>query len=73
MTREEHLQWCKDRAIEEMDFTHDPKQGIISMLSDIRKHPETDSPALAQLAIGLMQLGKLSTRQQVIEFIEGFN
>ncbi len=73
MTREEHLAWCKKRAIEEMDYGHDPKQGVISMISDLRKHPETAWHAGIQLAVGFMMMGKLTQRQEVIDFINGFN
>ncbi len=72
MTREEHLKWCKERAIKEMDYTHDPKQGIISMMSDLRKHPETDNPALSALCVMMLAAGKLESRQEVIDFIDGF-
>ena len=71
MTREEHLKWCKDRAIAEMDFTKDPKQAVVSMMSDIRKHPETASDALMMLCT--VQLMRPMTRQQAVEFINGFN
>lgn len=73
MTRAEHLAWCKQRAIQEMEFSHDPKQGVISMLSDLRKHPETATHAGAELGTMLMLGGHLRTEQDVREFIEGFN
>lgn len=73
MTRQEHLAWCKKRAIEEMDYSGNPHDAIISMLSDIRKHPETASSTLSMLAMGMMAAGKLNTRQEVIDFINGFN
>jgi hypothetical protein len=72
-TREEHIEWCKKRAIIEMDFTGEPSQGIISMMSDLRKHPETENHSGIQLATGLMMMGQLKTRQEVINFINGFN
>jgi hypothetical protein len=71
MTRIEHLKWCKQRAIEEMDYYHDPQKGLISMMSDLRKHPETDSEALISLC--MMQLRLKLTRQEVIKFLDGFN
>lgn len=73
MTREEHLKWCKERAILEMDFHKDPSKGIISMMSDIRKHPETNNEVLQSLCgIQLLTRPKMS-RQEVIDFINGFN
>lgn len=72
MTREEHIAWCKERAIQEMDFYKDPKQAVISMMSDLNKHPETSGTALQALCT--MQLMKTNlTRQEVIKFIDGFN
>lgn len=73
MTREEHLKLCKERAIAEMDYYKDPSKGIVSMMSDIRKHPETASETL--MALCAMQLLKnpKPSRQQVIDFIDGFN
>lgn len=72
MTRAEHIAWCKRRAIEEMEFSHDPKQGVISMMSDIRKHPETNSETLKALCLATL-LSRPCTEQIVREFIEGFN
>ena len=52
MTRQEHLKWCKRRAIAEYDFymKNDPKSalrnGITSIMSDISKHSETQSDSL---------------------------
>ena len=71
LTKAEHLQWCKDRAIEEMDFYNDPVKGIISLMSDLSKHPETSSITYQALCMGQMLDGNL-TRQRVIDFIDGF-
>lgn len=73
MTREEHLKWCKERAIQEMDYYKDPSKGIISMMSDLRKHPETNSEVLISLCgMQLMTKPRMS-RQEAINFINGFN
>lgn len=72
MTREEHIEWAKKRAIEEMDFYNDPSKGIISMMSDLTRHPETYSQALMSLcALQLLMKPKM-TKQEVIDFINGF-
>ena len=73
MTREEHLKWCKDRAIQEMDFYKDPSKGIISMMSDLRKHPETNSEALTSLCGMQLMTNPRMSRQEAINFINGFN
>lgn len=71
-TREEHIAWCKQRAIQEMDYSKDPKQGIVSMMSDLHKHPETNSESLKLLCMMQLMLPSL-TRQSVINFLNGFN
>lgn len=73
MTRQEHLKWCKERAITEMDYTGKPSSGIISLCSDLRKHPETNSEALIGLSMGQLLINPRMTRQQVIDYIDGFN
>jgi len=73
MTRQEHIQWCKNRAIEEINFyPNDPKQGIISMMSDLGKHPETNKESLKALCLFQLSSGR-NNKQDVIKFINGFN
>ena len=51
MNRDEHLAWCKGRALEYLD-QHDVKNAIASMMSDMKEHPETPVPdAIATLGI----------------------
>ena len=71
-TREEHLKWCVERAITEMDFYNEPVKGLISMASDLRKHPDTNSESMVQLCIIHAAVNPRITRQGVIKFIEGF-
>ena len=71
MDRAEHLQWCKDRAIEYLPG--DPQQAFASMTSDLRKHEETDNPTLALLGASLLLGGQMETPEQVRKWIEGFN
>ena len=72
MTRAEHLQWCKDRALEYINM-NDVTQAFTSMASDLRKHPETANHAGIQLGMGLMIIGKLNSQHEMRKFIEGFN
>jgi len=71
MTREEHLQWCKDRALQ---YVQDRKlsEAVASMMSDLNKHPETaiSNPFLTQL--GMMEVMNGNTAG-VRRWIEGFN
>lgn len=71
-TREEHLAWCKQRALEYID-RGEINEGLTSMMSDMSKHQETASPALDQLTVGLMMVGALSTREEARRHINGFN
>ncbi len=73
MTRREHLDWCIERAIQEMDYTKKPSSGLVSMASDLRKHPETNSEALISLTMGQILVNPNISRQQVIDFLKGFN
>lgn len=75
MTRSEHMKWCKDRAIQEYDFYKTPEEktrnGLTSMMSDISKHPETNSDSLRSLCMMKMMLPM--NRQQFVNFINEFN
>lgn len=72
-TRDEHLQWCKDRAMEYV------KRGellgaITSMMSDMEKHPETKlKPALTQLGMFAAMQAQKGDRDAVERFILGFH
>ena len=72
-TRIEHLNWCKERAIAEMDFHHKPSGAIVSMMSDLRKHPETNSEVLISLCGMQLMMNPNPSRQEVINFLNGFN
>lgn len=72
MIRSEHLQWCKDRALVYIQHG-DIEQGITSMMSDMRKHPETDNKATASLSMMMLMSGRLKTRHEAEKFINGFN
>jgi len=71
-TRAEHLQWCKDRALAELDPDGVP-QAWASMCSDLGKHPETENHAAIELGMLMLISGHLSTTKQMRDFINGFN
>jgi len=75
MTREEHIKWCKQRAIQEYDFykggSEGQHNGLTSMMSDLRKHPETNSEALVSLCV--FQMRTPMNRQTFVNFLNGFN
>lgn len=79
MTRLEHLKWCKERAIQEFDFYLGEglpsaiRNGITSIMSDINKHEETKSEALQQLCLFQLLGNMIHSRQEFVNFINGFN
>ena len=72
MTRTEHLQWCKDRAIEYLD-RGDTKNAFASMLSDLKKNPETAGHIGCKLGMLLSMSGNLTDINDMRNFINGFN
>lgn len=71
-TRAEHLAWCKARALQYVD-AGDVENAFASMISDLNKHPDTEGHAGAELGLLLLLSGRLSSAQQMREFIERFN
>ncbi len=72
MTREEHLQWCKDRALEYVDMG-DLGQAFASMASDLTKHEETKNHSGIKLGIMMLFGGHLDSAEEMRKFILGFN
>lgn len=69
--RQQHLDRCKKRAHEYLD-RGDPVNAVISMMSDLEKHPETavKSPALNMLGLMAAQSGSMEDARR---YIDGFN
>ena len=72
MNRADHLQWCKDRALEYVE-NHDTINAFASFQSDMTKHPETDGHLALEIGTMLLLGGNLSTAHQMREWIIGFN
>ena len=72
MTYEEHLAWCKKRAIQYAD-AGDAQGAWASMVSDLNKHPETQNHSAIELGMMMLMAGHLSSPQEMRRFIEGFN
>ncbi len=72
MDRTEHLQWCKNRALEYVD-AEDMAQAVASMCSDLSKHPETSNHPGIQLGAKLMLSGNMSKAGEMEKWIQGFN
>jgi hypothetical protein len=71
-TREEHLAWCKRRALEYCD-AGDVKQAFASMGSDMAKHPEMERHPAIGIGLMLMMGGGLNSPAEMRKFIEGFH
>ena len=71
MTKEEHLQWCKDRAFAEMK-TDGPMSGYASVTSDLSKHEGTKDHVAIGLGMMLLMTGHLNTPEKMQDWIEGF-
>jgi hypothetical protein len=68
-TREEHLAWCKERALEYVD-RGELRDAVASMGSDLSKHPETkQSSTLMLLGIHCVLNGDVAGTRR---WIEGF-
>ena len=72
MTRGEHLQWCKDRAMEYVN-AGDLSQAFASFSSDMSKHSETATHSALPLGFSLMFAGHLGTTDKMEKWILGFN
>jgi hypothetical protein len=72
-TREEHLEWCKQRAREYLD-AGDLANAVASMGSDIDKHPETRLTGAAMgtlVYVAMLRITEGDVRG-VREWVEGF-
>ena len=72
MTRQEHLDWCKQRTLEYVN-NGDLTNAITSMVSDVVKHPETKTHIGIELGMKLSFGGFMNSTDEVKKWIEGFN
>ena len=73
MTRAEHMQWAKDRALEYAD-RGDVGSAMSSLMQDLALHPDTASSTeiIPALMMPLAMNGHLE-HGELRKFIEGFN
>ena len=72
------MTWCKQRALEYLNLDsewYSPKKAITSMLSDLRKHEDTNTEFLTGFAnpMGLKIIIDGADHKEVKDFIDGFN
>ena len=72
MNREEHLQWCKNRALQYVD-QNDTTNAFSSFQSDIGNHEGTANHMALELGTMLLLGGHLSGQSQMRDWIAGFN
>ena len=72
ISRADHLQWCKDRALKYVQ-QEDWNRAIESMMSDLGKHPETKLTPAEQQVLLTPILFMQTEEQKLIEWINGFN
>ena len=72
MDRSEHLQWCKDRAMEYVRVG-DIDQAFASFSSDMSKHSETENHSALELGTMMLFGGHLDTPGKMEKWILGFN
>ena len=73
MKRQQHLQWCKDRAIGYFNKGQ-IAEGIASFTSDMAKHPETNDTLQNGFSHPLIMSALFTNDQQkCIDCVNGFN
>ena len=71
--RDEHLDWCKQRALVYLD-AGDSRQAFTSMLSDLGKHPELENHVGCRIGVWYMLVpGWIDNVVEVRRWIVGFN
>jgi len=73
MTRQEHMDYCKERALKELSHSGDLANALASMASDLEKHTETKNHSAIQLGLMMLMAGQLKTSDEMRKFILGFN
>ena len=71
MNRQEHLDWCKQRANECLDRGN-VADALASMLSDLGKHDETRGVGEMMAPIGLVEAMNNNV-EGMRRFVDGFN
>lgn len=76
--RSDHVAWCKERALLELDAPDRTEadasvNAFASMVSDLSKHPDTEDHPANSLGMQLLIAGHLSTRAEMRRWIKGYN
>ena len=71
-TRQEHIRWSKERALQELE-SGNLAAAYASISSDLSKHPETENHVAITLGMRMLMAGLLSDVAEMRKFIEGIN
>jgi hypothetical protein len=71
MTRTEHLEWAKKRAIEYVD-KGELSSAYASFVSDMGKHDGTRGHVSLAMGLQLQLMGQLETAEEMRKFINDF-
>ena len=66
--RKEHVEWCKERALEELERSG-VNAAMASLTSDFGKHESTNNPVMIMMCFVMEKMDKKEAKK----FIEGFN
>ena len=72
ITREEHLDWCKQRAREYCE-SGDAINALMLMFSDLGEHPETANHVGIKLGLMLIAVGNANNKAAVVRHINCYN
>ena len=72
MNRNEHLEWCKQRALEYVE-RGELSNAMASMGSDLEKHPDTENHPAIQMGVMMLAGGMLNSDHEMRKFINGFH
>lgn len=72
-TREEHLNWCKERALQELEYSG-PIGALGSMMSDLRKwHDPLYSQDEMVFLFSIGRIAAVEGEAAMKHWVEGFN
>jgi hypothetical protein len=72
MTYDEHLAWCKQRALEYVNTEELSNNAWALMVSYLKEHPETAHHPGIEMGTLLRSKGCLKTPEEMRRFIEAF-
>ncbi len=72
MTRDEHIKWCKARALALVE-TGDLGHTFGRLMNDINNHPKTQGHVVITRGLTLMMTGRLDTQAEMRELIKGLD